>query len=367
MRRLVTICFVAMLGCQDVDDEPHFGRLVVVGESVEIWASPGMDVCGGNVAYMDAFVDALREEVGPHPANEDLHRVYVLNQQDWRAFDDAVDCRGAGCTTASRTVYTSGFLPGSHELVHAELFTNGHRFLEEGLAVVYGGMLEEGSPRDYEIIDGLSESWVEPEAYARAGHFAKFVIDRHGIDAFMNAKDASSYGDSFDDVLEVFAQVLGEPAEELLAAYDALYARCRQPGYQAMLVECEQQPTPWTEEDYGGPGIRWNLDFGCADGNTLGPTHDGRVYVTRAFELDREVEVLASLSAPEGVELTISRCDGSCTANPLANPDINERWTIEVGRTHGEYLAAGRYTAKISKPIEMAPAPVEIWVRQFEW
>lgn len=295
--------------------------------------------------YLDAFVDALRAEVGPHPEAEETLRYYVLDAEDWAVFDDEVGCRGAACTTAFRTVYARGFLPSTHEVVHAELFTDGHRFLEEGLAMVYGEHLFPNRPAHYDVRKGLSEDWVAGEAYSRAGHFAAFVIERHGIERFMAVKDASTSGSSFDELSALFGHLTGEPFEDLLAAYDQIESECRPPGFHAMLVECDQPATPWSGE---GPiqRIAFDFDFSCSDGNVMGPYED--IFLTRAFEVEASSEVWVTVDGA-GVEVHVSRCDGSCVDLDATGTVQDTFFVVPEGRSKAFSAQPGRYSVRVSK------------------
>jgi|GEM_PF-2218205 len=351
----------ATAGCQETDFEPEFGRIVSAGDHVEIWASPGVEVCGGNVAYLDAFVEGLRERVGPHPEAEDSRRYYVLNEGDWRAFDDAVDCRGCACTTEHRTVYSRFGLPSAHEMVHAELFSGGHRFLEEGIAVALGGPLFENTPEDYDVEEGLSEAWTVGEAYPRAGHFTRFLIDRHGIERFLAFKDASLHDPSYDRLSHISVETLGESLDELVAIYEREDADCRQPGYQEHLVECDGLLTPWSPTDYSfATEIEFETDFACEDGHVLGPVFD-QIYVTRRFEVERPGSLYAYV---DGGAVTIAQCDGSCDADEFGRKrdalfQVSPRTTLE------ESIRPGRYTMRIWKPLAVGRAPVRVHLTLF--
>lgn len=362
--RWATAGLLFVLSCQETDlGEPHFGRPVSQGEHVEIWASPGVEVCGGNLEYLEAFVDALRAEVGADPGPQDRHRYYVLNDEDWKQYGDVC---GAECTSANRSVYTLDALPSRHEMVHAELSTKGHRFFEEGLAVVYGEPIFNQSPTRSELLDGLREPWAASRAHGRAGHFASFVIARRGIEAFMRVKDASRPGDSLAELSDIFVDELGEPLEPLLLDYEEYEDECSPPGYQALLVECDQTPTPWSVTEDGALQIEFDVDFGCSDSDVLGP-YDGRIYVTRALELQQRTEVLLAVSGGQGVEVRVSRCDGSCAPwDPATKARADTFWRVPNNYADAEHLDAGRYTVQISKPLELGPSNVRVLLTEWD-
>ena len=347
-------------GCAELDVEPEYGARVEQGTYVEIWASAGEQVCAGNLGYLDAFVERLRAEVGPHPGAEESRRYYVLDEEDWARFDAQVGCRGFGCTTASRTIYTRGLIPSPHEMVHAELFADGHRFLEEGLAVVYGEPGSVFSPTDYHVVDGLSETWVAPEAYARAGHFTSYLLDEYGVDAFLSAKDASAFESSYDDLSNIFENEVGAPLGTVLdgyASHQPLDEHCDTPGYHRLLVECAQPPLPWTL----GPttaSISLEHGFACADEDVMGPYGD-MLFIHRTVRLEQARQVLLRVERPARFA-ELLRCDGRCGDDDPGQGELTaSAWPDRPADVH---LGPGTYVLRVFKPVQGGSDPVRVQV-----
>lgn len=354
----VSTCFG--WSCAEVDHEPQVGRLVATGEHIQIWASPSIDVCGGNLDYLDRFVDELRATVGPHPAAEDLRRYYVLDDADWETTQQAINCRGAACTTAFRTIYASGISPLVHEVTHGELFTNGHRFFEEGLAMVYGDAYH-GSPFGTSVLDGLRNEWVVPEAYPRAGHFVGFLIDRYGVETFLAMKDASSSGMSFESLPELFEEELGESLGTVLAAYSAFEQaelECNTSEYREALVECAAETTPW---DATATLWETETDLNCDDDDVLGPSY-GHQFVVRSFTVE-DLSLLRFELEGSGAFARVYECNNTCQSYPIREPG-QPALEVTSDDPPQEWFTPGHYWVGIYRRADADPQTIRLLIRR---
>jgi hypothetical protein len=345
-----------MLGCAP-DLEPELGEFVARGEHVEVWASEGLEVCGGNVEHMDRFVKRFREVVGPRPEAEALHRYYVLDEEDWADWADVGGCpeNVAGCAVQRRTIYAR-VAPSTHELVHAEIAADGYSLFEEGIAEVFGDGPPDAWPLSYEIVGllQLRDAKLPSGAYERAAHFARFLIERHGIDGFLRLRDATVRDDTFDELEWAFETTLGSSIERELAAYQGYTAWCQNAGYRLALLECETPPTPWTDER----SFVERVDLTCANEDVLGPFH-GEIFAFRAFEVvqleeyDIELEATDTAKARAWIVKCGSRCRGWAgdgVEYPLEPPQI----VIEAhaGERREAILYPGRYWVRMSRPAD---------------
>ncbi len=353
------------LGCMP-ELEPELGEFVARGEHVEVWASEGLEVCGGNVEHMDRFVERFREVVGPRPEAEAVHRYYVLDEEDWGEWVEVGGCqRGAhGCTRLNRTIYASK-LPSAHELVHAEISADGHSLFEEGLAEVFGDGPPDAWPLGYDILDGLAigDSGLPFAGYERAAHFSRFLIDRHGIDGLLRLRDATVEGDSIERLESAFEAALGTSLWSALDAYDDYPVFCLNAGYRFALLECETPTTPWLSR----LSFAETADLTCADDDVLGP-FEGEIFVLRAFEVDRfdkyDIEVRAE--GADEARAWIVKCGTRCRGglgddpeHPFEPPQI----AIEVrsGEPREELLYPGKYWIRLSRPMD-SPGKVSLRV-----
>jgi len=350
---------MTVIGCAP-DREPVFGSFVARGEHVEVWASDGIEVCGGNVEHMDRFVEAFRELVGPRPEAE-FHRYYVLNEGDW---EELGQCEGAGgCTVLRRTVY-SRVVPSTHELVHAEIAAGKHTFLEEGIAEVFGSAEPDDMPIGYEILDAVERgnNDLPLEGYQRAAHFTRFLIDRHGIDGFLELRDATSVGDDVEELGRAFMEALGSPLEQELSEYAEFPSLCFNAGYRFPLLECAAPSSPWQDPTT----FIETVDLTCGREDVLGP-FDGEIFALRAFEV-LELGAYSIEVDAEGTDEArawVVKCDSECANLPREDrehPFEPAQIAIEaqVNLRHEELLYPGKYWLRLSRP---ADAPGDLTLR----
>lgn len=348
-----------MLGCAP-EREPELGSFVARGEHVEVWASDGIEVCGGNVEHMDRFVEAFRDFVGPRPEAE-FHRYYVLDGDDWEELDRCRD-GATGCVVRHRTVYAR-MIPSTHELVHAELGAGGHTLLEEGIAEVFGNVDPDRMPLGYEILDALEHgnNDLPFEAYQRAAHFTRFLLDQHGIDAFLKLRDATSLGDDADRLDEAFDEALGISLDEALADYAEFPELCFNAGYRPPMVECAAPSSPWQD----ATTFTETVDLSCGSPDVLGP-FGGEIFTLRAFEVAKLDEFSIEIDA-EGTDEArawVVKCDSECARLPREDreyPFEPAQTVIEarVGQPREALLYPGKYWLRLARPAD-APGPITL-------
>lgn len=341
--------------------EPEIGAFVERGEHVEVWASEGLEVCGGNVAHMDRFVERFREVVGPRPEAEALHRYYVLDADDWEDFGWCDDL--AGCTVERRTIYARR-LPSRHELVHAEIAAGGHSLLEEGIAEVFGDGPPDAWPFGHDLADALElgDERLPFDGYERAAHFSRFLIDRHGIDGFLRLRDATRNGDGREALEHAFETTFGRPFAGELAMYDGYPAWCQNAGYRFALIECELPVTPWRSE----LSFVETVDLSCADADVLGP-FDGESFTFLAVEVARldEYDIDVEAEGTDDARAWIVKCGSRCRGWPGDDPEYPlepPQIVIEVrtGELRQATLYPGKYWIRLSRPVD---SPGEVTLR----
>jgi hypothetical protein len=339
-----------MLGCAP-DLEPELGEFVARGEHVEVWASEGLEVCGGNVEHMDRFVKRFREVVGPRPEAEALHRYYVLDEEDWE--QTACDGTSGGCTVARRSVYSRIGIPHLHELVHAEIYGRHDSYLEEGIAELYGSPKLASIPGERTVEEGIDVRGIRlpAEDYARAAHFARFLVDRHGIDGFLGVRDRTSAELDYDGVDRAFQSVLGVSLDAELEDYADHPDWCLNAGYRIPLVECDLPALPWDDGEY-----EMTVDLACEAPHTLGPFHD-EVFALGAMEITEPAIYEIDYHAPgtEGAMAWIVKCDSECADRPRGDRELpwEPPFTIVVafeGLHVVSQLHPGKYWLLLARP-----------------
>lgn len=353
-----------MLGCAP-ELEPELGELVARGEHVEVWASEGLEVCGGNVEHMDRFVERFREVVGPRPEAEALHRYHVLDEEDWEILEELGGCpRGsAGCTAGRRTVYARG-VPYVHELVHAEIYGRHDSYLEEGIAELFGSPKLGSSPGQASVEEGIDVRgvYLDYEHYPRAAHFARFLVDRHGIDGFLRVRDRTTAESDYDAVDRAFEAALGVSLDAELDRYETYPDGCLDAGYRMPLVECALPAWPWIDGEY-----ELALDLACDSPDAMGPFR-GEHFGLGAMQVDElgiyEIEYLAP--GAEDAMAWIVKCDSECAERP--REDRPDPWeppfsvTVIPGGLRTEIrLYPGKHWLRLARPSD-SPGPVTLRV-----
>lgn len=367
-RGRATAALILAIGCAP-DLDPELGEFVARGEHVEIWASEGLEVCGGNVELMDRFVERFREVVGPRPEAEAMHRYHVLDEAAWEEWADVGGCPGAagGCTVARRTVYSRVGIPSLHELVHAEIYGEHDSYLEEGIAELYGCPTLAGRPDAgaSAVVDGIDVrgAYIPRGDYVRAGDFTAFLVERHGIDGFLRVRDATSTTSDYASVARAFAAALGGTLDAELERYAGRAERCAGAGYRVSLVECELPVTPPRAD--GEHEV--SLELTCDSPDVLGPFR-GEIFGLAAIELDEPGVYDLRLEAPgtDEARAWITACDAGCSALRGAGGGLHEPTPAAVvvgAEPLSRTFHAGKHWLRLARPSE-APGSVTLGVRK---
>lgn len=360
------------LGCSPAppDYEPEIGEFVERSQYIELWASPGMEVCGGNLAHMDRFIDGFRTLVGPREEAEDFHRFYLLDQEDWdsKGTCEHLPSEAGGCTVAQRTIY-SRVVPTVHELVHAEITSGGHTFLEEGIAQVFSETSPNLFATGFDIEEGLDigGGGLPFEGYERAAHFTRFLIERHGIDGLLALKDETSFGDDSAGIDGALKVSLDSSLDAELAAYEDYPELCFSAGYHTPLVECDLPPTSWVEPML----FQDSVDLQCTSERVLGPVNR-RLYAFSAMEIETLGNYRIEVESPGTVDATvwIVKCGSECAHLPREDreyPFEPAAIAIEASaeQPQEQLLYPGKYRIRFLRPVD-APGTVTVRVTAVE-
>lgn len=221
-----------------------------------------------------------------------------------------------------------------HELVHIVLGTLGRptSFLSEGAAVAF--------TQEFLLLTDRSQlsRWLDcdffkigefdgPLCYERAGHFVRYLIERHGIEPFKQLYELSDHGDGADAFIADFERVYGRKfiefeVEYVYSAYDVY------PG----LAGC------------GRPAIAW--DGGAYSGEFLVDCDDPDVLRVDEKTIQRRVHF--ELSAPTNGRF---RVDGEAR---FASNCPREPFHVDAQPSPETALAAGTYTLYLDGALDGA-------------
>ncbi|MFY0532316.1 hypothetical protein [Nannocystis pusilla] len=202
-RRSAAACVVTMLGVAACRQPPE---VAFVTDRFEIAPEFEGELCGGNVAFMEARLAEIEELLGIE-ARGKIRYNWV---EDISGF-----CPDSASACADGTTIYGPWSLFEHELVHAVAASMGQAkpFLAEGLAVAFSApMLAPGSmmPSDWLDFDPLETQGVDDAySYATAGHFVRFLYEEFGAEPLTRLYRMSEPDDSEAQLRGQFERVYG--------------------------------------------------------------------------------------------------------------------------------------------------------------
>ena len=291
------------------------------------------EVCGGTLAYSDAFVGHLGEVF------QEPHRVVDFN---WvRDVDSFCPSVAGGCASDGE-VFSEEPLH-RHELTHAARSQLAYLPLEEGIAELYGDRLRSRAElRPSAVTDVLraherGQLMVEQDDYALVGHFASYLRAVHGTDTLMRLGELSDYKGTFAELGGGFERAVGGPLGEVVADYMADYPVCDQTFHVDNSFDCDRNPVVLPAAS--GEPLRVELPLSCDEPHVLGP-RGGQRWVTVALEVPVTAEYRLSFTGDwtSSMVYQVRRCDSSCLDDPQAAPEFGFGLFAETN-----CLVEGRY------------------------
>jgi hypothetical protein len=332
------------------DDLPEFGALVYEGDDFEVWASEGLEACGGTHAYTEGWLAAFRRRVGEHgsPTHHRFNWLSPEDQEDTPCSDGAAAC--AFTSRPSKPIYTSN-IPHEHEIVHVELAPQvGHPLLTEGAAELFGSI---GGPSSTFIVPirELVGGDVPGLGYPSAGRFSRYLLDTHGLDAYFDLLNAGADAGDASELDAAFRETLDVTLEEAITDYET-FSPCAPPRWRLYDYECgDLPPTPWVSPD------RWEqtIALDCGEADVIGPRGDEpQIWTLRALEVETDgtFEIMVASDAPATAHL--EPCFRGCFDETGAIPPSPSATTE---RSSGpSVLPPGRYWMRVEHPAESAAA-----------
>lgn len=314
IRRALLACGL-LLACNDLPD------VTAVGMHVEVAADPGLTLCDGTLAHMDAFVARLSDELSlPAPVGADRFRLYWLEDAE---FHRRTVCNELSSACAQGAESFTRELPVNHELIHnvtsslgdpRPVFTEGLAVALEGLGAAlavpsYGIPPGENLP-DLDLRDLMTEPTsvrlLELGAYPLAGAFVAFLIRNHGLDAFGHVYASLGYHASLTQIDRVFRDELGVSLDDSIDDFDATARGCIHNGYDAKLIECAAPELAWSRDV-----LVHHRSLDCDQDDVVGPYSGDSAVVFFTLEIPEaggyELRVLGEPAAlGEGVQSAVS-------------------------------------------------------------
>lgn len=238
-----------------------------------------------------------------------------------------------------------------HELAHAVAYLagmDGAIPFSEGFAEVFN----DGGQPDTErlpIDDVLQNFEFDDPNYYTMGLFSRFLIERHGLEAFVDFLRSSDRDSSFAQFAPIFEDVFGEPIEAAMADFES-YPSCREMSNRLAVVDCSLPLEPWQ-----GQTVTLSANLACDQDDVLGPTTDNLMLTTRGFQIEQPGSYSLVPSAPEGLSgFRVIKC-GSC----WDSFDI----TLAPASMEVHELTPGRYYVLFGRDVN-EPAELSLAVSQ---
>ncbi len=302
--------------------------VTVVGTHLEIAADPGLELCGGTLAHMDAFVERLSAAFSRPPPDERI-RYYWLEARDFFARSGCPEESG-GCAHDLTTYAPRA--PMNHELVHnlSAAIGDPPPFFAEGLAVAFEGLpddLGQLDPRDGSpalpplAIDDLltlptGVRLGTAGGYPIAGAFTAFLIRTHGLDAHLRLYARLRQTTQRGAIDRAFRDALGVSLDRSIADFEATARDCPHYAHDARLVECAAPELAWD-----GADLVHHRPFGCDQDDVIGPFGGTTILALRTLEIaEAGGHALTVIGGPDGrpTQVALLRCD-PCATDRLVN------------------------------------------------
>lgn len=314
---------------------PELPAVVWRGDYLQYATSVNEPICRGSFYRQDAHVRELSRLLGvklPVPA----YYAYVDSSEIGDHCDGQSDY---GCAYDRRAFSVQP--THLHELSHVVARLGGleaPRPFSEGFAEMFGdgGDLE----RDRLPIETvLREFAIDDAHYYTAGLFARFLVERHGVDAYVEfLGQDDDYEDGFARFAPTYERVFGEPIEVAMRDFED-YPSCSELSNRLAVVDCNLPLEPWEDGV-----ITLRADLECSADDVMGPMlgERGLMLTTRAFAVDTPGTYIGRAGAdPDGWGgIRLVKC-GSCwdAFDVTLAPDDEVFSDLAVGRY---YVLFGR-------------------------
>ncbi|MCX4241337.1 hypothetical protein [Paraliomyxa miuraensis] len=347
----VALLTSSILACEDpgIPQSLHYD-----GDHLEVWASDGLQACEGTFPYMEAWLSAFRERVGRSDSSV-RHTFYWLSPEEF----EASPCRDdvAACAFPRSDVIYSSVAPIEHELVHTEIEGSPSSLLREGAAEVFGSAGYYDVTSSASIEDLADERQIPGLDYQTAGRFSRVLIDRFGVDAYLDLYLGLDGVEGLAGLEAGVAEILGADLSSLVADFDQ-HRTCRQEAWRFYDLECSALPlVPWQDPD------RWSttVDLACDAPDVIGPRSD-TVWARRALHIPETDRYTMSIESDDpSAVVTISSCNAACV--PADEPMVVMIPAATVTRPTTLELAPGRHWLRMKHSAD-TDAPVTIRIER---
>jgi hypothetical protein len=337
LRRCAALGLAAALACGSWADEVH------EGQHVTLVVDPALEACGDIVGHMDHFVATLAAHLGVSLPGKNFAFIWFSELE----FLYGSRCPGWGTSCTKAATVLSAVAPLDYELARLVLASLGSppSFYAVGAAVAFApdtpeyGSWAQSNGSDIQEVLARGEP-LEWTYYLLAGKFTRYLIERHGLDAYIEFYAMITREDSLPVIEAAHAEQFGESLTETIVAFDAEGRGCPADRVRFKLVECGAPPIAWD-----GDSLLLRRALACGDADVVGPFADATARAVSTVEVATAGSFTLSLASDDpGAVARLGSCGGCEHEREL------------VLRPHDEparrWLPAGRYYLQLSGDVE---------------
>jgi hypothetical protein len=374
-RRAQAFALLVTMGSVEGCEAP-FEPPPVVWEGEHVHIATELDLnewCAGSLSRLDAYTGAVKDLL---EAPSDYTVTYALLDPP---VSDPGPCPKQARACVFDDLVLTADLPDDHEVVHA--VTSAHDSLptvfEEGGASYWGGIRRRPDLRGLdlrEVLEAWNSRYLTPGEYALMAHFTSYLVHTQGRERYAGLLRESHRAQGRSSFESTFERTFGLSLEDALEDYDLSWPYCRVEATQSSFFACAEPALTLV----GGHPVEIDFDISCGHPQVVGPgvDRDGtlKIWQDVAIELEdpkylQVVELLEPYDPPEGLSISVKRCDTDCAnvemfSNDLVPSTFSEdlygvgderlalrgwRFTGQASGRPSQAWEPGRYAVRVSR------------------
>ena len=321
--------------------------------------SPTLEICGGNVEYLDAIVPFFSEHLGIRTP-EQIRYSWITRADRDRLIGVKIPDQVEGISIGFHA--TSWSEPALvHEIFHSMVGPNSaNSFFREGFAtacaaVAAGWYLpyDDGWYQDPRELMFLASRDLD---YASAGVFVMFLIARHGPEKFFRLYFGVHAPIGPAKLERMFGEIYGYGLHSEVEHFVRGDLACDDYGFDLLAARCTAPTSPWSGDVWSFAGV-----LACDSSGVVGGVSPTEVFPsftvasvlvptsgTYTFELYGDAEVTAEIAQCFGCSRG-SVFDGLDATQPVV--------TLELAEGRYQVRVSGRSDAAPTFGVVLRPAP----------
>ena len=313
--------------------------MVYEGEYVTLIVDPALEPCGDMVGHMDRVVTTLADYLGVSLAGEAFTFIWYSDER----FAAEAKCGPWTGACDSEVIWSTG-APVDVTLVRLVLALVGSPppFFWVGAEAAFtpgnstnGGSFYPSSGHVQQLL-GLGQMNAE-----LGSSFTRFLIDRHGLDAYLAFYASVGAEDPLPVIEAVHAEHFGESLTETDLAFVAERPWCPTQRSRFKLFECSTPPIAWD-----GDSLLLRRSLACGEDGVVGPFGGQTARSLSTIEVVTAGMYEISLAADEPAAMILAGC-GGCE-------DETEVRLATAAEPVRRWLPAGRYYLQLAGEVDVA-------------